>query len=334
MRLMVLGFMGISAVGICGGTGGVQKEIIAQKRGTREIVSPATAINKVIIGVLDVETSSPADGYLEEKKKAVMRELKRNTRVKLVDIRESCSLSDLKRNGYERAVQYKMSYQLDMILHTLMSGQYTYHQIYFSLVDLYSKKVKEVSIDIQRLPIELGIRGFSGKLLASQDINRVLRERKKSLGIKGGVKKSLGEKEKFLIQNGPKLIAQGEHDFVLDLIEDLPPRSRWRNAQIQTVECFANLKGWVRGKDTTCKLSWWKLRQKLIDSGDNEATPTLVIFLKDEDSYLRYYAAELLGYIGDTRALEDLRTAGKNDENFRVRKYSKWAYEEISGEKF
>jgi len=56
--------------------------------------------------------------------------------------------------------------------------------------------------------------------------------------------------------------------------------------------------------------------------------------LKDEDPYLRLYAAELLSHIGDKRALKDLREAGENDENHKVRRYAKKAYEQISGEKF
>ena len=62
--------------------------------------------------------------------------------------------------------------------------------------------------------------------------------------------------------------------------------------------------------------------------------PLLVVFLKDEDPYLRLYAAELLGHIGDKRALKDLRAAGENDQNHKVRRYAKKAYEQISGEKF
>jgi HEAT repeat protein len=40
-----------------------------------------------------------------------------------------------------------------------------------------------------------------------------------------------------------------------------------------------------------------------------------------------------LGHIGDKRALKDLRAAGENDENSKVRKYAKRAFERISGEK-
>lgn len=104
--------------------------------------------------------------------------------------------------------------------------------------------------------------------------------------------------------------------------------------QVQTLECFANLKGWMGASNSACKSRWWSLRQQLIDSGNNEATPVLVIFLKDEDPYLRLYAAELLGYIGDKRALKDLREAGENDGNRKVRGYAKKAYERLSGEKF
>ena len=339
--LILLGLMGIALVGI---------------------TSPAFAANEVVIGVLDFEMSGPTIRQLAEKKKALMRELRRNTWVKLVDIRESCSFSDLKRNGYEKAERYKDSHQLDMILHVQISG-YGVYTIYFSLLDLYRKKVKEVSIDAEEIPIELGFRGGSKKLLVSGDLNRLLRAKKKALAKKEmavtrevkekateieGKKEVVGEKEVtvprevtkspeeievFLIHNGPKLIAEGEYNQVLELIEDLPGRRR-RHVQVQTLECFANLKGWVCDRDKGCKLSWWNLRQKLINSGDNEATPMLVILLKDEDPYLRVYAAELLGHIGDERALKDLRAVGEGDENHKVRKYAKRAYEQISGEEF
>jgi hypothetical protein len=139
--------------------------------------------------------------------------------------------------------------------------------------------------------------------------------------------------EGSLIQEGPTLIAKGQYSRVLELIEDLPEERR-KHVQVQTLECFANLKGWMSNRDTTCKSRWWSLRQQLINSGNKEATPVLVIFLKDEDPWLRIYAAELLGYIGDKRALRDLREAAENDANRKVRGYAKKAYERISGEKF
>jgi len=344
--LMVLGLVGIALVGV---------------------TSPAAPVNKVVVGVLDFETSGVVVGSAEERKKLLMKDLRRNPRVKLVDIRESCSLSDLKRHGYEKARRYKNIYQLDMILHVYSieygaGSQYEGFRSHLSLIDLYREKVKKISIDARGIAAELAFRGISKKLPASGDINRVLREKKKVLAkkevpipkevrkspeeieekkevlgkkevtVSREVKESPEETEGFLIQNGPKLIAEGEYNRVLTLIEDLPGRRR--HIQIQTLECFANLKGWVCDRDTGCKLGWWNLRQRLINSGDNEATPMLVIFLRDEDSWMRLYAAELLGHIGDKRALDALREAGENDESHRVRKYAKKAYEQIWGEKF
>jgi len=57
--------------------------------------------------------------------------------------------------------------------------------IYFGLMDPYTKKVKEVSIEF-RAPsperVELEFRGISRKVLVRQDLNRVLRAKKEYLG--------------------------------------------------------------------------------------------------------------------------------------------------------
>lgn len=217
--LMVLGFMGTPLVGV---------------------TSPAHPANEVVIEVLDFQMSPPSIRGVKEKKTGLMKELIRNDRVKLVEIRES-----------------------------------------------------------------------------------VPRE----------AKENPEETEKFLMQNGSKLIAEGDYNRVLDLIKDLPEKAR-NNIQMGTLEYFANLKGWVTKKDPVCKTNWSALRTELIKLGDNEVTPMLVIFLKDKDPYLRLYAAELLSHIGDKRALKDLREAGESDENSQVRKNAKWAYEQISGKKF
>ncbi len=148
--------------------------------------------------------------------------------------------------------------------------------------------------------------------------------------VSQGAQGSSAASEDVLIQQGPALIAEGNYKRVLDLIEDLPLKAR-NNIQIRTLECFANLKGWLSVKDQVYKMNWWGLRLKLMYVGDTEATPMLVIFLKDKDPYVRKYAAELLGYIGDERALDDLREVGKNDKNSGVRRYAKWAYKQISG---
>ncbi len=74
---MVLGLMGIVLVGIA---------------------SPGFPAKKVVIGILDFETTGPVSGRVGGMKKLIMKELKTNTRVKIINIRESCGFSDLKRN--------------------------------------------------------------------------------------------------------------------------------------------------------------------------------------------------------------------------------------------
>jgi hypothetical protein len=133
-----------------------------------------------------------------------------------------------------------------------------------------------------------------------------------------------------LLQQGPALVAAGNYKRVLNMIEDVPEQAR-NDIRIRTLECFANLKGWVSAKDPVCKTDWWGLRLKLMYVGDSEATPLLVMFLKDEDPYMRKYAAELLGYVGDERALDVLSAAKEKDDNSGVRKYAQWAYQQISG---
>jgi hypothetical protein len=106
------------------------------KLAAKETAPPATTIDKVVIGVLDFERGGVlSKGGGRGFKKTVMMELRRNPQVKLVDIHDSCSLSDLKRHGYLRGEWFKKKYQLDMILHVL-ELKYRTHQIYFSLIDL------------------------------------------------------------------------------------------------------------------------------------------------------------------------------------------------------
>ncbi len=173
------------------------------------------------------------------------------------------------------------------------------------------------------------------KIIKTAGVSRVKKKvsAKKEVTVTPEVKVRPMVIEAPLIQEGPTLIAKGEYSRVLELIEDLPGERR-SHVQVQTLECFANLKGWMSGRDRICKSRWWNLRQKLINSGDSEATPILVIFLKEEDPWLRLYAAELLGYIGDKRALKDLKEVAENDENRKVRGYAQKAYERISGKKF
>jgi hypothetical protein len=133
-----------------------------------------------------------------------------------------------------------------------------------------------------------------------------------------------------LIQQGPVLIAEGNYKRVLDMIAALPVKEK-NNIQVRTIECFANLKGWLINRDPVYKMDWWGLRLKLIYVGDRGATPVLVTFLENADPYMRKYAADLLSYIGDERALDALKAVQENDDNSGVRRYARKAYEQISG---
>ncbi|MBN1254325.1 MAG: HEAT repeat domain-containing protein [Deltaproteobacteria bacterium] len=134
-----------------------------------------------------------------------------------------------------------------------------------------------------------------------------------------------------LIQQGSALIAEGNYKRVLDMITALPVKEK-NNIQVRTLECFANLKGWLSTKDPVCKTDWWGLRMKLIYRGDTGVTPVLVTFLEDGDPYMRKYAADLLSYIGDERALDALQAVKENDDNSGVRRYARQAYKHISGD--
>ena len=182
LGLMVLGLMGIAVGGICGGSEGVKKGIITQEEARRTIVSRVAFLNKVVIGVLDFEESGPKTGHIERIKRIVMRELKKNTRVKIINIRESCDLSDLKRKGSEQAEGYKMKYGLDMILHTHMDHprRRDFH-FSFNLIDLYTKKRRKVYSETKTQPLHTWVLGLSSKILVDEDLDRVLKAKKGTL---------------------------------------------------------------------------------------------------------------------------------------------------------
>ncbi|NIM59245.1 MAG: hypothetical protein GTO16_09935 [Candidatus Aminicenantes bacterium] len=159
------------------------KEMIAQEKVAKKIAPIATPIDKVVIGVLDFQVGGKSGGA-DKLKKALIKELGRNTTVKLVDIHEANSLSDLKKFEYLRAEQYGKYYKLDMILHTHYLGGYNLmhdSDNYFNLIDLYTKRVKEVHLELKG-PISLRYRGICSKVLVSEDLNRVLREKRKAAG--------------------------------------------------------------------------------------------------------------------------------------------------------
>jgi hypothetical protein len=301
--LIILGFIGLAARGMCG------------------------EIQTVVIGVLDIATSTSKD-IAYDQKKDLMKELQENSQVTIVDINETCSLSDLKKSRYERAEQYRDRYTLDMILHTTQDDMH----YDFNLIDLYTKRVKKVSLDLQEVAFPSGFSKISRKLLTNRGLSHVMRAKREALGV--GKPFALGEEltVDLLVERSPDLLAQGSYREVLDAIQMLPAQDKV-TVEIRTLECFANLKCWVVHKDPNCKLTWWDQRQKLINWGNNEATPLLIRLLQSSDPWLRKYAAELLGHIGDVRALEALMEVAMNDEKFAVRRYAKKAYKQISGEK-
>jgi HEAT repeat protein len=48
---------------------------------------------------------------------------------------------------------------------------------------------------------------------------------------------------------------------------------------------------------------------------------------------VRAFTAKALGFIGDKRALDELKRVAEKDKSSRVRSRAKWAYEQISGTK-
>jgi len=115
---------------------------------------------------------------------------------------------------------------------------------------------------------------------------------------------------------------------VLKIIKGLPSKRRL-DANIQALEGFCHLKRWLLHRDSKSQEEWYGIRINLIYKKAKEATPMLIFLLRDNESWLRLYAAELLGFIGDDRALEELEKVGKDDKNYRVRRYADWAYKQI-----
>lgn len=128
------------------------------------------------------------------------------------------------------------------------------------------------------------------------------------------------------------MISENRPEKVLEIIKGLPYKKRL-DTNVQVLEGFSHLKIWVLYKDPKSKDEWYGIHTNLIYTKKKDATPILVTFLKDREPWLRLHAAELLGFIGDNKALKELEKVGKEDENHRVRRYSNWTYKQISGRK-
>jgi len=132
----------------------------------------------------------------------------------------------------------------------------------------------------------------------------------------------------YLVEKGPLMIYENRPEKVLQIIKKLPYKMRL-DTNIQILEGFSYLKLWTLYKDAKHKDEWYGTRTNIIYTKRKDATLMLVTFLKDGEPWLRLYAAELLGLIGDSRALKELERVEKNDENHRVRRYASWAYKQI-----
>lgn len=141
-------------------------------------------------------------------------------------------------------------------------------------------------------------------------------------------KKEVSDKFSYLIENGAKMIRDGDFEMVLSKIEQLPPERKW-DFRMKVLENFAYLKGYMVTKKKEYGKNWQSFYKPMVFSGEKIATPILVELLKDGDPYVRSFAAKALGYLGDKRALEELRRVAAQDRNSKVRSRAKWAYEII-----
>jgi hypothetical protein len=141
---------------------------------------------------------------------------------------------------------------------------------------------------------------------------------------------SAAQEDKFtyLIENGAKMTRENQVDKVVDMIRGLSLENK-SDFRIKVIENFANLKGYVITKRREYGERWKLSYSSMILSGDKSATPILVELLKDENHYVRDHAAAALGYIGDERALEELKRVSDQDEKGKVRRRAQWAYDQI-----
>jgi hypothetical protein len=135
-----------------------------------------------------------------------------------------------------------------------------------------------------------------------------------------------------LIENGAEMIRENEFEKVLDMVGELPPEKKG-DFRVKALENSAYLKGYVVTKNKVYAKKWEVSYKSLIHSTDTSATPILVELLRDDNLYVRAFTAKALGFIGDKRALDELKRVAEKDKSSRVRSRAKWAYEQISGGK-
>jgi len=144
--------------------------------------------------------------------------------------------------------------------------------------------------------------------------------------------KEAQDKFTYLIENGARMIRENEFEKVLDMISELPPEKKG-DFRAKALENSAYLKGYVVTKNEVYGKKWEFSYKSLIYSTDKSATPILVELLRDDNLYVRAFTAKALGFIGDKRALDELKKVAEKDRSSRVRSRAKWAIEQISGGK-
>ena len=135
-----------------------------------------------------------------------------------------------------------------------------------------------------------------------------------------------------LIEKGAKMIRENEFEKVLDWIGELPQEKKL-DFRVKVLENSAYLKGYVVTKNKIYGKKWQAYYKTMLYSGDKIATPILLELLRDGNLYVRAFTAKALGFLGDQRALEELKRVADQDESRRVRSRAKWAHEQISGGK-
>jgi len=140
------------------------------------------------------------------------------------------------------------------------------------------------------------------------------------------------DKFTYLVENGARMIRENAFEKVLDMIGELPPEKKG-DFRAKALESSSYLKGYVVTKNEVYGKKWEFSYKSLIYSTDKTATLILVDLLRDDNLYVRAFTAKALGFIGDKRALDELKRVAEKDKSSRVRSRAKWAYEQISGAK-
>lgn len=147
-----------------------------------------------------------------------------------------------------------------------------------------------------------------------------------------GEGKEGADKFSYLIENGVRMLRENEFEKVLDMIGELPLEKKG-DSSIRALESTAYLKGYLLAKKKVYEKKWEASYKALIYSTGKSATPILVELLGDDNLYVRAFTAKALGFIGDKRALDELKRVSEKDKSSRVKSRAKWAYEQISGGK-